>query len=414
MHPFHLIAFDDSSQRLETTTAFFKVCEVAEYSSAIKVTPFSRLEIGRLMEVLKVVGNDEKKDLPDKHCRNTHTVDMQRCTFLVRGTKACKNRSSAESNVCQYHEPSRLAKERSLSILTKRPRSVQEDVGLVNDEVERTINNNFIEELERPNVEPPTKRNDITRISGSQNRMYNPLATPLVDVAIGLPSATSWGDIFQNPDLPVHIDIGCARGIFLIDLAEMSPTRNFIGIEIRNKLVDDANEALKTSKSGHKEHKNCVFYCANLLSESHQKLLEDSSKHLTINRVSILFPDPWIKKKHQARRVVQLPVVMSLSRILCRGGELIISSDVESVIQDARTKLEACTDVFEPVKGAFSETVSCGPNYQEPVQVDKNSSYEIDEHGFVISNPFRPLASEREQVCEMCWRRVFRLVYLRI
>lgn len=365
------------------------------------------------MEASKLVTNDDRKELPDKHSRNTHTEDMQRCTFLVRGTKACKNRSSAESNVCQYHEPSRLAKERSLSILTKRPRSNPEDAGLVNVEGKRIDDENRIENLGKVSLVPVAKKNDITRISGSQNRMYNPLATPLVDVAIGLPSSSSWGDIFRNPELPVHIDIGCARGLFLTDLAEMNSTRNFIGMEIRNKLVDDANEALKTSKTLRKGHDNCVFFCANLLSEAHQKLLEDSAANLTVNRISILFPDPWIKKKHQARRVVQLPVVMSLSRILCQGGELIISSDVESVIQDAWTKLEACADLFELVKGAPSEVIPCNTDEQTPPKLDQKSLYEVDEQGFVISNPFRPLASEREQVCEMSWRRVFRLVYIK-
>lgn len=390
-----------------------------------------------------------KKEVADKHMRTTHTGDMQRCTFLIRGSKACKNRSSAESDVCQYHEPSRLAKERGLSVLTKRPRpsmteAIEGDSSKLTKGCDEglTVDSGGHQKL-------VVSKNEITRISGSQNRMYNPLATPLVDVGcLGLPSNSEWTNYFKNPEFPVHLDIGSARGKFLIDLAEMHPTRNFIGVEIRNKLVEEANEILKLSSLQVNGKANCIFVCANLLSESHQSLLEQSLSSLNVNRISILFPDPWIKNKHQARRVVQVPVVNSLAKILCNKGELIIASDVESVIQDARSKLLECTDSFKPVKSfANSDPANKSSNNTTIVRDENNLSptsradsnndellleksiviedhsvstildadpcFELDEDGFVLSNPFKPLASEREQVCEMSWRKVFRLIYIR-
>jgi tRNA (guanine-N7-)-methyltransferase len=392
-----------------------------------------------------------RKEVADKHKRTTHTEDMKRCTFLIRGSKACKNRSSAESDVCQYHEPSRLAKERGLSVLTKRPRSSITDAteGDSSKLIKGCDEGLSVDSGGSTNMKLAVPKNEITRISGSQNRMYNPLATPLVDVGcIGLPSNSEWSNYFKNPELPVHLDIGSARGKFLIDLAEMHPTRNFIGIEIRNKLVEEANEIIKLSSSQVNGTANCMFICANLLSESHQSLLEESLSTLNVNRISILFPDPWIKNKHQARRVVQVPVVNSLAKILCKKGELIIASDVESVIQDARTKLLECTDNFKPVKSsANSDPASisskdtsavCDENNLPPMSSadskndqplgeiaqgikdlseatipDVEPCFELDEDGFVLSNPFKPLASEREQVCEMSWRKVFRLIYIR-
>lgn len=392
-----------------------------------------------------------KKEVADKHMRTTHTGDMQRCTFLIRGSKACKNRSSAESDVCQYHEPSRLAKERGLSVLTKRPRTSMTEA---TEGDSSTLKEGCDEGLTVDSGGPQNKKlvvskNEITRISGSQNRMYNPLATPLVDVGcLGLPSNSEWSNYLKNPEFPVHLDIGCARGKFLIDLAEMHPTRNFIGIEIRNKLVEEANEIIKLSSSQVNGKANCIFICANLLSESHQSLLEQSLSSLNVNRISILFPDPWIKNKHQARRVVQVPVVNSLAKILCNKGELIIASDVESVIQDARSKLLECTDSFKPVKSfansdsanksSINTTIVRDENNLSPTSradsnndeilkgkifgkedqsvstnLDEDPCFELDEDGFVLSNPFKPLASEREQVCEMSWRKVFRLIYIR-
>jgi tRNA G46 methylase TrmB len=72
--------------------------------------------------------------------------------------------------------------------------------------------------------------------------------------------------------------------------------RNFIGIEIRSKLVEEANQLLERAN----QNRNCRFICANLLSESHRLILEESFKNIvSINRISVLFPDPWIKKKHR-------------------------------------------------------------------------------------------------------------------
>lgn len=370
-----------------------------------------------------------QKDVPDKHHRITHTEDMQQCSFLIRDKKPCKNRCSAESTVCQYHEPSRLAKERGLSILTKRPRGLEFEESIT-DCIDKIGKGGIEDDTKSARVTTQKSKNEITRISGSQNRMYNPLATPLIDVGcIGLPSESNWSVLLKNEDLPIHLDIGSARGKFLIDLAESKPERNFIGIEIRNKLVEEANGILEHRN----KHGNCHFFCANFLNESHCLLFQSSFSHQTVDRISILFPDPWIKKKHQNRRVVQIPALISIAKILCKGGELIIASDVEDVINDARLKVEECSDLFFPVQLSPNKSNNKVTDTNTNIESDDNlneecdpsaaliiqdkmitsSAYEIDSNGFVLSNPFKPLASEREQVCEMSWRRVFRLIYIR-
>ncbi|MFM6424789.1 tRNA (guanine(46)-N(7))-methyltransferase TrmB, partial [Planktothrix sp.] len=48
-------------------------------------------------------------------------------------------------------------------------------------------------------------------------------------------------------------------------------------------------------------------------------------------RVSIQFPDPWFKKRHQKRRVVQPELVNYLAHYLGEGGEVFLQSDVEEV-----------------------------------------------------------------------------------
>jgi tRNA (guanine-N7-)-methyltransferase len=275
----------------------------------------------------------------------------------------------------------------------------------------------------------------VTRISASQKRMYNPLATPLNDPGcIGLPQ--SWNESFRDASLPVHIDIGCARGKLVFDLAALNPSKNFIGIEIRDKLVEDANSTVSANKSVGKGNENCAFVCANILSEKHRQQLEESFVSLpNIERISILFPDPWIKNKHRDRRVVQVPVLQFIARLLRSGGELIIASDVEDMVVEAKSKLQECSSLFAPATGKLraplvssdasltptdssasttATSVKCAPmttvlnptDPGDPVSdhEDKKGSgntdhtIEYDALGYVLSNPFYPLTSEREQV----------------
>ena len=63
--------------------------------------------------------------------------------------------------------------------------------------------------------------------------------------------------IFKNSFLPTHLDIGCASGDFLFQLAENNKNWNYLGIEIREKLIINANDKLK-------EKHNKLFLCVNM------------------------------------------------------------------------------------------------------------------------------------------------------
>ena len=60
--------------------------------------------------------------------------------------------------------------------------------------------------------------------------------------------------MFDNSKLPLHLDIGCAAGEFLFDLALVNTSWNYLGIEIRKRLVESAK-----LKLGEREIKNLYF-----------------------------------------------------------------------------------------------------------------------------------------------------------
>ncbi len=140
-----------------------------------------------------------------------------------------------------------------------------------------------------------------------------------------------WGQIFDNLQRPLHLDIGCARGRFLQQFSPLAPDWNFLGIEIRQPLVDAANQWRDEA-----ELKNLHFLFCNI-NTSLEPLLH-SLPPGRLQRVSIQFPDPWFKKRHQKRRVVQPELVQQLAAGMPKGAVVFLQSDVEGVAREMRDR----------------------------------------------------------------------------
>ena len=130
--------------------------------------------------------------------------------------------------------------------------------------------------------------------------------------------------VFENPKLPLHLDIGCASGDFLFELSLKNKNWNYIGIEIREKLVLNANLKMKS-----RENKNLYFSFGNannIFNQSNNKSIINF-----ITSISFNFPDPWFKKKHHKRRVIQPKLINLLSNSMKRGSLIFIKTDVRDL-----------------------------------------------------------------------------------
>ena len=133
-------------------------------------------------------------------------------------------------------------------------------------------------------------------------------------------------EIFENPKSPLHLDIGCASGDFLFELSLTNKNWNYIGIEIREKLVQNANLKMKN-----REYKNLYFSFGNannFFEQSKNKTLIDS-----ITSISFNFPDPWFKKKHHKRRVIQREFINFLSNSMKKRSLIFIKTDVKELFE---------------------------------------------------------------------------------
>lgn len=166
-----------------------------------------------------------------------------------------------------------------------------------------------------------------------------------------------WQAIYAQADRPLHLDIGCGRGRFLLDLAQQQPDSNHLGLEIREPLVEQANEW--RSELG-LSNLHYLFCNAN---NSLRPLLTSLPQGV-LQTVTIQFPDPWFKRRHQKRRVVQPELVNDLAEFLVPGGMVFVQSDVEEVAAEMR-------DRFDEHPAFIREYKDWLPENPMPVQTER-------------------------------------------
>ncbi|EGG23995.1 tRNA (guanine-N(7))-methyltransferase [Cavenderia fasciculata] len=142
-----------------------------------------------------------------------------------------------------------------------------------------------------------------------------------------------WTGRFKNIDQPIHLDLGCGLGDMLINHALTSDKWNHIGMDIRDICIEEANDRLKKLqwtrdiKLGNIAFVNANAQC-NIMSLQ-QSLPTGSS----IERISIMFPDPWRKKRYSKRRLVNANLIDDMVKVLPSGGRIYIMTDVQQMYQ---------------------------------------------------------------------------------
>ena len=152
-------------------------------------------------------------------------------------------------------------------------------------------------------------------------------------------------ELFSDPGRPVHLDIGCARGRFLLALAQQQPELNHLGVEIRRALVAAAEADRQQLGLGNLHY---LFCNANISVEGWLTALAPGQLDL----VSIQFPDPWFKKRHHKRRVLQPALLLAIAAALEPGKRLFMQSDILDVIEPMVAVTEASGCFSRPATDA--------------------------------------------------------------
>lgn len=125
-----------------------------------------------------------------------------------------------------------------------------------------------------------------------------------------------FGRLFGN-DHPVILEIGFGNGAAMLAMAEAEPQCNFLGVEVHRPGVGRLLLGLEE-----RGIENVRVACADAV-----ELLRDHLPPASLAGVRIYFPDPWPKKRHHKRRIVQPPFVDLLAGRMRPGGILHLATD---------------------------------------------------------------------------------------
>jgi len=236
---------------------------------------------------------------------------------------------------------------------------------------------------------------------------------PLAAMHQVLPDEPTWeGEVspFDDPTLPLYIDLGCGSGRYLLQLAlKHKDKANFLGVEIRTQLAERAQHWAEEFNL-----RNAHFIGCNINAEGAWERILDKYPG-PVTAFSVLMPDPWFKKKHYKRRMLTERLVNRISSKLEKGGGMFIQSDIYPVAVDMRAKLSENLDLMDVTNALPSATKIDGDDHDNK----QNSEGDIDERLAMLkeswlwldSNP-SGIPTERETyVAEQggkVWRALFR------
>ena len=165
-----------------------------------------------------------------------------------------------------------------------------------------------------------------SRMTDSQKRDYETLSTRWCIPFEKKP--LNFADIFNNSN-PVVVEIGFGMGAATAIIAEQNPNINYLGLEVHTPGVGRL--------LGNIRDKNLQ----NLLIVEHDamEVLEYMIPDNSVSGFHVFFPDPWPKKKHHKRRLMQRPRTNLLSKKLYEGGYIYMATDWEPYAEFALEEL---------------------------------------------------------------------------
>ncbi len=129
---------------------------------------------------------------------------------------------------------------------------------------------------------------------------------------------------------PIIVEIGFGMGQSLLHMAEQNPEQDFIGIEVHQPGVGALLQGI-----AQKQLSNIRIFRADALEVLQQMIIDHS-----ITGVQIFFPDPWPKRRHHKRRLIQASFLQLLQRKLKPGGFVHIATDWQDYANQALRLLE--------------------------------------------------------------------------
>ena len=150
-------------------------------------------------------------------------------------------------------------------------------------------------------------------------------------------------DIFGRSS-PIYVEIGFGKGEFLYEMALRNPEINFVGIDFYlTGIAKLLRRMCKYDNSNPPEPKNIKILIKDASSALKENFLDNS-----IQKIFILFPDPWPKKRHHKRRLIKPEFTNLLKKRLSEDGSVLIATDHEGYLEVIRNVMKDAGFSEEP------------------------------------------------------------------
>jgi len=137
---------------------------------------------------------------------------------------------------------------------------------------------------------------------------------------------------------PLEVEVGSGKGLFLAEAAAARPNHDFLGVEISAKYARFCAARLVKGSLAN----------ARLVHGDAQRLLADCIPSGSVATIHVYFPDPWWKKRHKKRRLINAGFLRNVERVLQTGGRLHFWTDVEEYFQTTLELIAATTQLAGP------------------------------------------------------------------
>ena len=155
-----------------------------------------------------------------------------------------------------------------------------------------------------------------------------------------------------HTEIPLELEIGSGKGLFLTNASARAPNRRFVGLELAAKYALDCQS--RVEKTG---IPNAKFFACDAVAVLDQDVADGS-----LDAIHVYFPDPWWKSRHKKRRVLNEKSLCNIERTLKPTGSLHFWTDV--------------LDYYELICGQVMDTTSLlGPKFIAERQASHGMDY---------------------------------------
>ncbi|WP_242346726.1 tRNA (guanosine(46)-N7)-methyltransferase TrmB [Anaeromyxobacter terrae] len=164
------------------------------------------------------------------------------------------------------------------------------------------------------------------------------------DAPIALDLAPDWAARLGPAAARLELEIGCGHGGFALGFAQAHPDRALVAIEQRRAFAEEVR-----AKGERRGHANLV-----VIQGDARILAPRLFRAGSLAAIHVHFPDPWWKRRHVRRRLVDDRMSTLILGLLAPGGLLDFRTDVERYAREAVVRLEEAGFSNEAGAGAFA------------------------------------------------------------